>query len=83
MILLVGLFVVAVADRPRGRGRRAFRARAQVLARLQDTTAQIRVRGAFVLLIGFVALAGQFGLEVILGAFIAGAIVSLVDRDRR
>jgi Kef-type K+ transport system membrane component KefB len=53
-----------------------------VLARLQDTTAQIRVRAAFVLLIGLVALAGKFGLELILGAFIAGAIVSLVDRDR-
>src|SRR5207244_13204866 len=53
-----------------------------VLARLQDTTAQIRVRAAFLLLIGFVALAGKLGLEVILGAFIAGAVVSLIDRDR-
>jgi Kef-type K+ transport system membrane component KefB len=53
-----------------------------VLRRLQDTTAQIRIRGAFVLLIGLVALATELGLEVILGAFIAGAIVSLVDRDR-
>jgi Kef-type K+ transport system membrane component KefB len=53
-----------------------------VLLRLQDTTAQIRVRGAFLLLIGFVALAESLGLEVILGAFLAGAILSLVDRDR-
>lgn len=53
-----------------------------VLVRLQDTTAQIRVRGAFVLLIGFVALAGQVGLETILGAFAAGALLSLVDRDQ-
>jgi Kef-type K+ transport system membrane component KefB len=53
-----------------------------VLRRLQDTTAQIRVRGSFVLLIGLVALANTLGLEVILGAFIAGAILSLVDRDR-
>jgi Kef-type K+ transport system membrane component KefB len=52
-----------------------------VLQRLQDTTAQIRVRGAFLLLIGFVALATELGLEVILGAFLAGAIVTLVDRD--
>ena len=49
--------------------------------RLQDTTAQIRVRGALVLLVGFAALAETLGLEAILGAFIAGAIVSLVDRD--
>ncbi len=53
-----------------------------VLVRLQDTTAQIRVRGAFVLLIGFVALADQVGLETILGAFAAGALLSLIDRDQ-
>jgi len=52
------------------------------LERLQSTTAQIRVRGAFLLLLGFVALATELGLEVILGAFLAGAIVPLVDRDR-
>jgi Kef-type K+ transport system membrane component KefB len=53
----------------------------RVLSRLQDTTAQIRVRAAFVLLIGFTALADQVGLETILGAFAAGALVSLIDRD--
>jgi Kef-type K+ transport system membrane component KefB len=53
-----------------------------VLLRLQDTTAQIRVRGAFMLLIAFVALAQVLGLEVILGAFLAGVILRLVDRDR-
>ena len=52
-----------------------------VFARLQDTTAQIRVRGAFVLLVGFAALAEHLGLEVILGAFIAGAVLTIVDRD--
>jgi Kef-type K+ transport system membrane component KefB len=52
-----------------------------VLTRLQDTTAQIRVRGAFALLIGFAALAEALGVEVILGAFIAGAILRLVDAD--
>jgi Kef-type K+ transport system membrane component KefB len=52
-----------------------------VLLRLQDTTAQIRVRGAFVLLVGFAALAEQLGLETILGAFAAGAVLSLIDRD--
>jgi Kef-type K+ transport system membrane component KefB len=53
-----------------------------LLLRLQDTTAQIRVRGAFLLLIALVALAGRLGLEVILGAFMAGMLLSLVDRDR-
>ena len=45
--------------------------------------AQIRVRGAFVLLIGFVAIAKNVGLEVILGAFAAGALLSLIDRDQK
>jgi len=53
-----------------------------MLVRLQDTTAQIRVRGAFVLLLVFVVLAERLGVETILGAFVAGAILSLVDRDR-
>src|SRR3954465_7700276 len=52
------------------------------LVRLQDTTAQIRVRGAVVLLVGFAAAAQQLGLEVILGTFAAGAILSLADPDR-
>jgi Kef-type K+ transport system membrane component KefB len=43
----------------------------RVLLRLQGTTAQIRVRAAFVLLIGFTALADEVGLETILGAFAA------------
>jgi Kef-type K+ transport system membrane component KefB len=53
----------------------------QVLLRLQDTTAEIRVRFAVLLLVAFTALAERFGLETILGAFLAGAIVALVDRD--
>ena len=52
-----------------------------VLLRLQDTTAEIRVRGAFLLLTVFVVLASKFGLEAILGAFLAGATLKLVDRD--
>jgi len=54
----------------------------EVLKRLQDTTAQIRVRGAFVLLVGMTALATNLGLELILGSFLAGAVLKLVDRDQ-
>jgi Kef-type K+ transport system membrane component KefB len=53
----------------------------EVLVRLQDTTAEIRVRLVVLLLIAFVALAQRLGLETILGAFLAGALVGLVDRD--
>jgi len=55
---------------------------AAVLLRLQDTTAQIRVRGAFALLVAFVTLASLLGLETILGAFVAGVILHFVDADR-
>jgi Kef-type K+ transport system membrane component KefB len=81
-LIMVGLFallvvvagiVVATAGRSQWIG--------SVLVRLQDTTAEIRVRAAVVLLVAFVALAEQFGLETILGAFLAGAVVGLVDRD--
>lgn len=52
-----------------------------VVARLQDSTAQIRVRAAVLLMVAFVALASRLGLETILGAFVAGAVVGMVDRD--
>jgi Kef-type K+ transport system membrane component KefB len=82
-LLLLGLFallVVAVGLAVRGAERST--ALSRVLLRLQDTTAQIRVRGAFLLLIGFVTLAEQVGLETILGAFAAGAALSMLDRDQ-
>jgi Kef-type K+ transport system membrane component KefB len=82
VILLAGLFVVAVLIALLVAGVERSRRVGEVLRRLQDTTAQIRIRAAFVLLVGLVALATELGLEVILGAFIAGAIISLVDRDR-
>jgi Kef-type K+ transport system membrane component KefB len=81
VLLLGGLFVVSVLVALAIAGVEHSRRIRETLERLQDTTAQIRVRGAFVLMIGLVALATQLGLEVILGAFIAGAILTLIDRD--
>jgi Kef-type K+ transport system membrane component KefB len=73
-----GLVVVAgLAVSGAGRSMRL----GEVLVRLQDTTAEIRVRFAVLLLVAFTFLAERFGLESILGAFLAGAIVGLVDRD--
>jgi Kef-type K+ transport system membrane component KefB len=82
VLLLVGLFVVALLIGLAVAGVEHSARVRTVLKRLQDTTAQIRVRAAFVLLIGFVALADKFGLEAILGAFLAGAVLTLIDRDR-
>lgn len=53
----------------------------EVVARLQDTTSEIRVRFAVLLLVAVVALAQRVGLEAILGAFLAGAVLNVVDRD--
>jgi Kef-type K+ transport system membrane component KefB len=75
----LGLLAVVVYLAIRG-AESSMRIRADLL-RLQDTTAQIRVRAAIVLFVGFAAVAEALGLEVILGAFIAGTIVSLLDRD--
>ena len=81
LLLLGALFLLAATVLAVVRGaEHSMRIRADLL-RLQDTTAQIRVRAALVLLVGFAALAETLGLEAILGAFIAGAIVSLADRD--
>jgi Kef-type K+ transport system membrane component KefB len=75
LVLLAAVVFVAVKTAERSSLLR------QDLIRLQDTTAQIRVRGAVVLLVGFAAIAESLGLETILGAFMAGAILSLLDRD--
>jgi Kef-type K+ transport system membrane component KefB len=74
-----GILVVALALGV-GRVRMSMRV-GDLLVRLQDTTAEIRVRLVVLLLIAFAALAERLGLETILGAFLAGALVGLVDRD--
>jgi len=51
-----------------------------VLDELSHATAQIKVRLAFAVMLTFVVLAQVLGAEVILGAFLAGAIVSLLRR---
>jgi Kef-type K+ transport system membrane component KefB len=81
LLLLASLFVLAgaVYGAVKGVGR-SMRIRADLI-RLQDTTAQIRVRAALVLFVGFAAVAEELGLEVILGTFIAGAVLGLVDKD--
>jgi Kef-type K+ transport system membrane component KefB len=82
-LILIGLFVlVIVAVAAAIAGAEHSRRISAAFVRLQDTSAQIRVRGAFVLLIGMVALAEQLGLELILGAFAAGAILNHLDRDK-
>ena len=81
-ILLGGFVLVAGAIGLALAGAERLSALSGVLLRLQDTTAQIRVRGAFLLLVMFAFVAERLGLETILGAFMAGALLTLLDRDR-
>ncbi len=81
-LVLLGVFVglVAVTGMAAAVSSRSMRL-GDVLVRLQDTSAEIRVRAAMVLLLAFVVLAEKVGLESILGAFLAGAAVAVLDRD--
>jgi Kef-type K+ transport system membrane component KefB len=83
LVLIGSLFGIAAAVYVFVRRAERSKAVMRDLLRLQDTTAQIRVRGAVVLMVGFAALAEQFGLEAILGAFAAGAVLTLVDQDQQ
>lgn len=56
--------------------RRAFLATDQ-------STSQLRVRGGFVVLLGFSALAYKFGVDALLGAFVGGVVLNVADSDDR
>ena len=51
----------------------------RLMEELADATAQIKVRGAFTLMIAFVVLAELIGAELILGAFLGGVLASLIS----
>lgn len=76
VLLFVFVLVVRVGQRfaalPRTQG---------LLADLSHATAQIRMRGAFFLMIAWVVLAEAIGVELVLGAFLAGAILNLVSGE--
>jgi Kef-type K+ transport system membrane component KefB/Trk K+ transport system NAD-binding subunit len=50
----------------------------KVIHELSTATAQIGVRGAIALMVAWATLAHVFGIEFILGAFLAGVIVSVI-----
>ncbi len=81
-ILLIGLLFVAffvfyyVGERILER----FTGVRRLVDELSSATAQIKVRAAFTIMLIFVALAEMLGTEIILGAFLAGAIISLLSR---
>lgn len=51
------------------------------LDRLDETTSQLRVRAAFVLLLIFATLVNGFGLSSVLGAFVAGIVLRSANQN--
>ncbi|HEU5087847.1 MAG TPA: cation:proton antiporter, partial [Roseiflexaceae bacterium] len=72
VLLGVGLAVYQVAGVVR------HRPSAKWITSLASATSQVPTRGALTLALMFIALAESLGVETILGAFIAGAIVALL-----
>lgn len=80
-ILLIGvLFVAALLVYRVGQGRLRRRPLERILTGLSSATSQLRVQGAMALMMAFVVLSHFLGTEMILGAFLAGALVSLLSR---
>lgn len=76
-LLLAGLAAIAVAVLGVERSM-PFTA---LIARLADTSAQIRVRWTVLLVAGLALAAQALGFEAILGAFLAGMLVRALDPD--
>ena len=51
-----------------------------VTSRLDDTSSQVRVRFAVMVLLGSAVVASAFGFEAILGTFLAGAVLAIIIR---
>ncbi len=78
-ILLIGVLFIAFLLIYRVGVRQIRRPAVQrLLEQLSGTTSQIQVRGALALMMAFVVLAEFVNVELILGAFLAGAVASLL-----
>jgi Kef-type K+ transport system membrane component KefB/Trk K+ transport system NAD-binding subunit len=78
LLVLVLFGVFGLAYRIARMARRRFPGRA-FLQNISEATAQLDVRGAFAIGLTFIALAQGLGVEMILGAFLGGALLSLVS----
>ena len=79
ILLIVLLFVPVVLFYQLGVRWLRIPAVRRILEELSDATAQIKVRGAFAIMVGFVVLAEILGAELILGAFLGGVLASLLS----
>jgi Kef-type K+ transport system membrane component KefB/Trk K+ transport system NAD-binding subunit len=83
MLFFVVLLLVFVGTAQLGRWAHRHKWTHLAIEELSHATAQIRVRGAFALIVLWVVLAGSLGVEVILGAFLAGALLGLNRQTTR
>ncbi|NDJ78552.1 MAG: hypothetical protein GYB65_20060 [Chloroflexi bacterium] len=74
LLIIFGIVAVAVYSLSR------INILKQIVDELSHATAQIRVRGAFSLMVVWVVLAETLGVELILGAFLAGALAKITAR---
>lgn len=78
VVLTVAIFYLAMKRRDAGGGRVH-----DIMTRLADTSAQIRVRVAVLLLLGMLVISHDLGFESVLGAFMAGALLSAMTDPER
>jgi Kef-type K+ transport system membrane component KefB len=71
-VALVGALAVALSAVPWLTGHRVVQ---RIVQEGQDETAQITLRGAMLLLFVLLAIASRFGLDVVLGALLAGIVL--------
>jgi Kef-type K+ transport system membrane component KefB/Trk K+ transport system NAD-binding subunit len=79
ILLIVLLFVPVVLFYQLGVRWLRVPAVRRIFDELSDATAQIKVRGAFAIMISFVVMAQVIGAELILGAFLGGVLASLLS----
>jgi Kef-type K+ transport system membrane component KefB len=55
----------------------------RALLATDQSTSQLRVRGGFVILLAFAAIAHEFSVDALLGAFVGGVVLNIADSDDR
>ena len=78
-LLVLGVLAIAFATSRAGR----FPRLDEVVYRLQDTSAQIRIRAAVLLLLALLVLSQDLKFDAILGAFLAGALLAAITDPER
>ncbi len=80
VLLVLLLLVVFVMAARAGKFMARVPGVGRLISELSSATAQIEVRIAFALMVAFIVLSEWLGAELILGAFLAGALISLLSK---